>query len=368
MAAAILATAPLYAVMAQVLTTDMLLSALTTIAIFALFLHFKEGGIWCWIAYLAMALATLTKGPVGIALPALTMLVFLWWERALKGSIRRFHAIAGASAGARDRRAMVHRDQHSRAGLPRFLFHRRAHPQDLRFIVLVTASRLTSIIPVVIAGLLAMVVAGAVSDLAQDAAQSGAPLLRDRRAGDHRRLLRLERQADSIHHSGVSSARSLARRWNRCVRVGRSESRPLRSPDSRILMESGPLLGLLGAGVIIAAIEGRIVSHALSDIVAARAVCDRRDPRVRRRDDDHRVFRAAQRRRAVVDRHHTGGGAMRLNLGAPRRRAAAIVREPQPSGRGARAQRENHLLPSLCARIAVLYAAARDPGRTADAN
>ena len=44
MAAAILATAPLYAVMAQVLTTDMLLSALTTIAIFSLFLHYQEGG------------------------------------------------------------------------------------------------------------------------------------------------------------------------------------------------------------------------------------------------------------------------------------------------------------------------------------
>ncbi len=85
MATAILATAPLYALMAQVLTTDMLLSALTTIAILAFYLHYEEGGRWCWIAYVAMALATLTKGPVGVALPALTMLVFLWWEGTLKG-------------------------------------------------------------------------------------------------------------------------------------------------------------------------------------------------------------------------------------------------------------------------------------------
>jgi hypothetical protein len=38
-----------------------------------------------------------------------------------------------------------------------------------------------------------------------------------------------------------------------CARV--DGSRPLRSPDSRILMESGPLLGLLGAGIIIAAMK-----------------------------------------------------------------------------------------------------------------
>ena len=49
------------------------------------------------------------------------------------------------------------------------------------------------------------------------------------------------------------------------------ESRPLRSPDSRILMESGPLLGLLGAAVIIAAIEGRVVSHALSRCCCSRS-------------------------------------------------------------------------------------------------
>ncbi|MGH7814176.1 MAG: glycosyltransferase family 39 protein [Candidatus Binataceae bacterium] len=95
LSAAILATCPLYAEMAQTLTTDMLLSALVTIATFTLFLHWMEGGRWCWLAYLAMALATLTKGPVGIALPVLAMAVFLAWNGELRGAIRRFHAIAG---------------------------------------------------------------------------------------------------------------------------------------------------------------------------------------------------------------------------------------------------------------------------------
>ncbi len=95
MAAAILATAPLYAVMAQVLTTDMLLSALVTVAGFALFFHYQRSGGWCWLAYVAMALAALTKGPIGIAMPAASMAIFLLWQGELRGSIRRFHALAG---------------------------------------------------------------------------------------------------------------------------------------------------------------------------------------------------------------------------------------------------------------------------------
>jgi 4-amino-4-deoxy-L-arabinose transferase-like glycosyltransferase len=96
LAGAILATAPLYAVMAQVLTTDMLLTALVTVASFALFFHYREGGRWCWLAYVAMGFATLTKGPVGIAIPVFAMFVFLAWQRELAGAIRRFHVVAGA--------------------------------------------------------------------------------------------------------------------------------------------------------------------------------------------------------------------------------------------------------------------------------
>ena len=97
---AILAATPLYAVIAQVLLTDMILAVLMTIANFALFLHWREGrggsGKWCWIAYLAIALGVLSKGPVAAALPVLAMLAFLFWQGELRGAMRRFHAIWGA--------------------------------------------------------------------------------------------------------------------------------------------------------------------------------------------------------------------------------------------------------------------------------
>jgi 4-amino-4-deoxy-L-arabinose transferase-like glycosyltransferase len=95
LAAAILATSPIYAVMAQVLTTDMLLTAMVTVASFAFFLHWREGGRWCWLAYLAMGLGVMTKGPVGVVLPVLSIVLFLAWNRELRGALGRFHVIPG---------------------------------------------------------------------------------------------------------------------------------------------------------------------------------------------------------------------------------------------------------------------------------
>lgn len=252
-AAAILATAPLYAVMAQVLTTDMLLSALTTIAIFTLFLHYKESGIWAWIAYVAMALATLTKGPVAIVLPSLTMLVFLWWEGALRGSIRRFHAIAGAVLVLAIVAPWFIAISIREPGFLDFYFvgeHIRrifdssfSHGEPFYFYV-----------PVVIAGLLPWSLL--------------VPFLtwRRMRPNPARRYCVIA----SLVIIGIFSASSgklipyiipafpalavlLADGIISCAWP--DEPHALRSPDSRILMESGPLLGLLGAGVIIAAIE-----------------------------------------------------------------------------------------------------------------
>jgi len=97
LAGAILATSVLYAVMAQVLTTDMLLTAAITAALFSMFLHWREGGRWCWIGYVAIALGVLTKGPVAIVIPALTVAIFLWWQGELRGALRRFHVLAGAA-------------------------------------------------------------------------------------------------------------------------------------------------------------------------------------------------------------------------------------------------------------------------------
>ncbi|HEY2525013.1 MAG TPA: glycosyltransferase family 39 protein [Candidatus Binataceae bacterium] len=98
LAGAILATSTLYAVMAQVLTTDMLLAASVTVALFALFLHWSEGGRWwCWIGYAAIAMGLLAKGPVAAAIPILTLAIFLWWQGELSGAIGRFHALAGGA-------------------------------------------------------------------------------------------------------------------------------------------------------------------------------------------------------------------------------------------------------------------------------
>ena len=100
LSAVILATSGLYALMAQVLTTDMLLTATMTAALFAFFLHWRDGGGWCWLSYAAIGLAVLTKGPVGAAIPLLAGLTFLWWERDLPGAIRRFHLIPGMALAA----------------------------------------------------------------------------------------------------------------------------------------------------------------------------------------------------------------------------------------------------------------------------
>lgn len=95
LAGAVLTTTVLYAVLAQVLTTDMLLTALTTIAFFAFFLHWSEGGRWCWLFYLAMAFAVLTKGPIGAALPIVVAVLFLWQEGELRGAVSRFKVVPG---------------------------------------------------------------------------------------------------------------------------------------------------------------------------------------------------------------------------------------------------------------------------------
>ena len=97
LAGAILATIPLYAAMTQVLTTDVMLSVFVTIANFALFLHWRDGGRWWWVAYVAMALGVLTKGPVAVILPMLAMGGFLLWQQDWRGAIRRFHLTAGAA-------------------------------------------------------------------------------------------------------------------------------------------------------------------------------------------------------------------------------------------------------------------------------
>ncbi len=95
LAAAILTVCPLYATMAQVLTTDMLLTALISVAFFACFVQWREGGRWWLAAYLAAAFAVLTKGPVGVVLPGLAGVLFLWRQGDLRNGLRKLHPLAG---------------------------------------------------------------------------------------------------------------------------------------------------------------------------------------------------------------------------------------------------------------------------------
>ena len=95
LAAAILATSGLYALMAQVLTTDVLLTATLTVALFAFYLQWSSGGAWWWLMYAAIALGVLTKGPIAIALPMLAGAIFLFTEGDLRGAVRRFRVVPG---------------------------------------------------------------------------------------------------------------------------------------------------------------------------------------------------------------------------------------------------------------------------------
>jgi 4-amino-4-deoxy-L-arabinose transferase-like glycosyltransferase len=255
LAAAILATTPLYALMAQVLTTDMTLTALTTIATFALFLHWQEDGRWCWIAYVAMGLAVMTKGPVGAALPILSIAIWLGLRRELSGAIARFRAILGLSLTFLIAAPWFILMSTREPGFAGFYFvgeHLRrafeadySHNEAFYFYIPVLAIGLlpwSMLVPflawravprnparsfcVVGAGVTIVAFSCASAKLIPYILPAVPPLAV---------LI-----ADGLVSCAWPSAKSRA---------------TLRAPDSRILIESGPLLAMLGAGVIIAAIE-----------------------------------------------------------------------------------------------------------------
>ena len=254
LAAAILATTPLYALMAQVLTTDMTLTALVTIATFALYLHWQEGGRWCWVAYAAMALAVMTKGPVGAALPILSMLIWLALRRELRGAIAKFHAVPGLLLviliAAPWFVAMTIREP----GFADFYFvgeHLRrvfeadySHSEAFYFYVPVIAIGLlpwTLLVPFLTwreaarnpARSFCLVAAGVTVVAFSCASAKLIPYI----------LPAVPPLAVLIADGLISCAWPAA--------DSRAARRP---PDSRILIESGPMLALLGAGVIVAAI------------------------------------------------------------------------------------------------------------------
>ncbi len=75
LACAVLATTPLYYILGRTITLDMAVSVLLTLALFAFLLGTREPpGAWrrnyFWAFYIFAALATLTKGLIGIVIPA----------------------------------------------------------------------------------------------------------------------------------------------------------------------------------------------------------------------------------------------------------------------------------------------------------
>jgi 4-amino-4-deoxy-L-arabinose transferase-like glycosyltransferase len=256
LAAAVLTTTPLYALMAQVLTTDMTLTALITIATFSLYLHWLEGGRWCWLAYVAMGLAVMTKGPVGAALPILSILIWLALKRELAGAIAKFRAVPGIILmiliAAPWFIAMTIREP----GFANFYFvgeHiRRVFETDYSH-----SEAFYFYIPVLAIGLLpwSLLVpfltwrAAAVRNPARSFCLVAASVTVVAFSCASAKLIPYVLPA--VPPLAVLIADGLV-----SLAWPAAESRAaLRVPDSRILLESGPMLALLGAGVIVAALE-----------------------------------------------------------------------------------------------------------------
>ena len=365
LAAAILTTTPLYALMAQVLTTDMMLTALVTIATFSLYLHWREGGRWCWIAYAAMGLAVMTKGPVGAALPILSMILWLALNRELSGAIARFRAVPGllltTLIAAPWFVAMTIREP----GFFDFYFvgeHLRrvfetdySHSEAFYFYVPVLAVGLLpwSLLVPMLTWRAAprnparsfCVVAAAVTVVAFSCASA--------------KLIPYILPA--VPPIAVLIADGLAS----CAWPAADSRTRLRPPDSRILLESGPMLALLGAGAIVAAIAAAqfrtpYAMAARPALFAIGAIL-----RGRRRGHHCDVRCAPHGRGTRSDRRHACVGADCRRMGPARDRADAFVRGTQPRDRRASARRGDHLLPSLRSITAVLQSPPGHPGRRA---
>ena len=100
-AAAVLAGCAMFAFMSQVATLDMGVSAFLSLSVFATLLaqrdetQERERRTWMLFAWASMALAVLSKGLIGVVLPAGTILLYALWQRDLTLP-RRLHLVPGA--------------------------------------------------------------------------------------------------------------------------------------------------------------------------------------------------------------------------------------------------------------------------------
>src|SRR2546426_8760515 len=82
----------------RMVLTDMVLVFFTTLSIFSFFLAMAGEGRakrWYWGFYVGMALATLTKGPVGVLVPLLPVIPYLLLTRRWRGVVPECRLLTG---------------------------------------------------------------------------------------------------------------------------------------------------------------------------------------------------------------------------------------------------------------------------------
>lgn len=95
--AAMVMTAPLFIGTARMAITDMPLTLFVSAALFAFFHGFtQKQGIWRWVGYALVGLAVMTKGPVGLLLPAMILVGYHFLRGDIVEAWRYYRPLAGA--------------------------------------------------------------------------------------------------------------------------------------------------------------------------------------------------------------------------------------------------------------------------------
>src|SRR3989339_494491 len=96
LSALIIAVSPLYIILARMGLVDILLTFFITLSLYFFYLAYKNPADkkWLYLFYAAMALGTMTKGPLGIFVPSLSIGSFLFFEKRL-GFIKEMISLNG---------------------------------------------------------------------------------------------------------------------------------------------------------------------------------------------------------------------------------------------------------------------------------